>query len=140
VVRALVASGPASIKAIAAQAGVTHSAASQTVLQMAKDGLVELRPGDDARERIVALTPRARRMLPALERQWAATNAAARELEGELSVPLSALLRETLEALERRSFADRIAAAAAAHEQSTDVDLRPQGPARERRTRHGKLR
>ena len=113
VVRALVASGPASIKAIAARAGVTHSAVSQTVLQMQHEGLVELRTGADARERIVALTPRARRMLPALERQWAATNLAARSLEAELSAPLSEVLRETLDALARRSFADRIADAAA---------------------------
>jgi DNA-binding MarR family transcriptional regulator len=140
VVRALIASGPAAIRAIAGQAGVTHSAVSQTVLQMANDGLVELRTGEDARERIVALTPRARRMVPALQRQWAATNAAARGLDAELSSPLSALLRETLDALARHSFADRIAEAAAENEPPPTPDTRPRSPARRRQSEPRKSR
>jgi DNA-binding MarR family transcriptional regulator len=118
VVRALQALGPASIRAISLHAGVTHSAASQTVAQMVKDGLVELQPGADARERTVALTPLARRMLTALERQWAATNAAAHQLERELSAPLSELLSEAIEALERRPFGERIAKAITANSKS----------------------
>ena len=108
VVRALLDEGPASIRAISLRAGITHSAVSQTVSQMEKQGLVAFRPGDDARERIVSLTPAAEAMLPALERQWAATNAAARGLEEELSASLSTVLREALAALERRPFAERI--------------------------------
>jgi DNA-binding MarR family transcriptional regulator len=112
VVRALIAHGPASIRTISLHARTTHSAASQTVAQMAKDGLVHSRPGEDARERIIALTPRARRMLPALRRQWATIDEAARRLEGELSVPLSAVLAEAIEALGRVGFAERIGRAA----------------------------
>ena len=112
IVRALRDTGPAPLRAIATRAGMTHSAVSQTVSQMARQGLVKVRPGKDARERIVALTPAAEAMLPALERQWAATNAAARGLDEELSAPLSALLVETIEALERKPYAERIAAAA----------------------------
>src|ERR671910_409399 len=59
VMRALLALGPASIRRISLQARTTHSATSQTIAQMAKDGLVQSRPGEDARERIIALTPRA---------------------------------------------------------------------------------
>ncbi len=113
VVRALIALGPTSIRAISLRAGTTHSAASQTVAQMAKDGLVELRSGEDARERIVALTPRARRMLPALRRHWATTNTAARRLERELSAPLSVVLAEAIEALARESFGERMEGAGA---------------------------
>jgi DNA-binding MarR family transcriptional regulator len=108
VVRALLALGPSAIRALAGHAGMTHSAVSQTVSQMKRDGLVELRPGEDARERIVALTPAAQAMVPELERRWAATNAAARALDAELSVPLSRVLAETIERLQERSFAERI--------------------------------
>ncbi|HEX6832691.1 MAG TPA: helix-turn-helix domain-containing protein [Rudaea sp.] len=111
VVRALIESGPASIRTISLQAGITHSAVSQTVSQMAKHGLVTLRAGGDARERIVRLTPDAKAMIPALKKQWAATSAAAQALDEELSMPLTQLLREAIDALEKRSFADRLAAA-----------------------------
>jgi DNA-binding MarR family transcriptional regulator len=113
VVRALSAMGPASIRAISLHAGTTHSAASQTVAQMTREGLVRARAGEDARERIVALTPRARRMLPALKRQWAVIDAAARRLDAELSVPLSAVVAEAIEALAREGFVERIGRAAA---------------------------
>ncbi|WP_224242548.1 MarR family winged helix-turn-helix transcriptional regulator [Hyalangium gracile] len=112
VVRALLALGPTSLREIAQRAGITHSAVSQTVSQMVARGLVSLQPGKDARERIVSLTPAAEAMLPALERQWAATNAAAAGLDGELSAPLSRVLREAIAALERRPFSERIDEAA----------------------------
>lgn len=109
VVRALVALGPVSIRTISQRARVSHSAISQTVSQMVAGGWVELRPGSDGRERIVDLTAHARSLLPALEQRWQATNAAADQLDAELSAPLSRVLLETITALERRPFADRIA-------------------------------
>lgn len=112
VVKALIALGPVSIRVISRQAGISHSAASQTVSQMVKAGLVFLSPGEDGRERIVALTPRAEAMLPAVARQWRAVNTAAAGLDAELSAPLSTLLVETIAALERQPFGDRIAQAA----------------------------
>ncbi|MFB9884423.1 MarR family winged helix-turn-helix transcriptional regulator [Planobispora siamensis] len=111
VVRVLAAHGPRSIRDLATATGVTHSAASQTVAQMAKHGLVTVVPGEDARRRIVRLTPRAERLLPALEVEWEATAAAAAELEAELSAPLSLIVDETLRALRRRPMRQRIAAA-----------------------------
>ena len=111
VLRAITALGPTSLKAIAEVAGVSHSAVSQTVSQMVRDGLVTLAPGADARERIVVPTPKVEAMIPALERQWAATNAAADQLDAELSVPLSPLLKEAMAALDRKPFGERIAAA-----------------------------
>jgi DNA-binding MarR family transcriptional regulator len=108
VMRALLAHGPASIRAISQRAGISHSAVSQTVAQMARHGLVALRPGGDARERIVALTPAGESIVPALRRQWEATEAAARTLDDELTMPLTALLREAIEALERRPFRERL--------------------------------
>lgn len=112
VVRALIATGPASIRAISRNAGITHSAVSQTVAQMVDCGLLAYRAGSDARERIVALTPTARAMIPALQSRWQATNSAAERLDNELSMPLSKLLREAIDALDRSSFSDRIEKAA----------------------------
>ncbi|AXG79483.1 MarR family winged helix-turn-helix transcriptional regulator [Streptomyces paludis] len=107
-----VAGGPRSIRELAAATGVTHSAASQTVAQMAKDGLVTLTPGEDARRRLVELTPKAEALLPALNAEWAATTAAATALEAELPYPLSRLISETLEALDRHPMRNRIASQA----------------------------
>jgi len=119
VLRGLMSLGPASIKSLALKIGishsaVSHSAVSQTVAQMRKDDLVELKPGADARERIVALTPKAQAMVPALQRQWAAVNAAADALDAELSAPLSGVIREAITALNQRPFGQRILAQALA--------------------------
>ncbi|MGN9908376.1 MarR family winged helix-turn-helix transcriptional regulator [Phytohabitans sp. LJ34] len=109
-IRALVAAGPMSIRDLAAAVGVTHSAASQTVAQMTRAGLVTLSPGADARQRIVALTPLAKSLLPTIEAEWAATAAAMRELDAELPMPLADLLTAVLSALGRRSFRERVQA------------------------------
>ncbi len=108
VLRALMATGPSSIRLLSRHIGISHSAVSQTVSQMVKDGLVELRPGDDARERIVVLTGRTEKMIPDLQRQWAATNAAAAQLDAELSAPLSRIVGEAIDALTHRPFGERI--------------------------------
>jgi DNA-binding MarR family transcriptional regulator len=79
------------------------------VAQLVKDELVVLAPGEDARQRIVHLTPKAERLLPVLEAEWAATTAAATEFEAELSFPLSRLVDEALDALRQRPMRQRIA-------------------------------
>lgn len=112
IIRVLAASGPSNIRELALAIGVTHSAASQTVAQMVNQDLVALSPGADARQRIVRLTPRAERLLPTLESEWAATTAATTALEAELSYPLSKLIDEALDALGRCPMRDRIAAVA----------------------------
>ncbi|GAA2901647.1 MarR family winged helix-turn-helix transcriptional regulator [Nonomuraea rubra] len=108
VVRALVARGPLAIRDLAGAIGVSHSAASQTVVQMRRSGFVTLEKGADARHRIVHLTDRARAALPLIEAEWAATERAVRELDAELPVPLEQLMTATLQALERRNFRERI--------------------------------
>ncbi|WP_199235712.1 MarR family winged helix-turn-helix transcriptional regulator [Micromonospora sp. S4605] len=107
--RVLVADGPLPIRDLARRVGVTHSAASQTVTQMARAGLVELIRGADARQRIVHLTDRARDLLPVIEAEWTATTAAMRELDAELPVPLADLLHAVLAAVGRRPLRQRIA-------------------------------
>jgi DNA-binding MarR family transcriptional regulator len=108
IVRALVALGPVPIGDLARAIAVTHSAASQTVAQMASRDLVELRPGEDARQRVVHLTDKARALLPKIEAEWAATASAAAEMDAELPFPLAELVPAIAAALARRPFRQRI--------------------------------
>ncbi|MFC8143538.1 MarR family winged helix-turn-helix transcriptional regulator [Streptomyces paradoxus] len=112
VVRALVAEGPLSVRDLAEVIGVTHSAASQTAAQMARTGLVTHTPDPlDARRRLIGLTAEARALLPRIEAEWEATAAAMAELDAELSMPLGELLTEVAQAVGRRPFRERVAAA-----------------------------
>ncbi|MGS2589535.1 MarR family winged helix-turn-helix transcriptional regulator [Streptomyces hebeiensis] len=109
-VRELAGAGrPCSIQELARATGVTHSAASQTVARMAKDGLVVLEAGEDARHRMVRLTEKAEGLLPALDAEWTATAAAMAAFETELPYSLSRLVAEALVALDRRPMRQRIA-------------------------------
>jgi DNA-binding MarR family transcriptional regulator len=100
--------GPMSVKELAEQVDVTHSAMSQTVTAMRGDGLVESSPGSDARTRTVSLTDRGRALVPFLEDEWRATERALAELEQELPYPLTRVVDDITAALQRRSFLDRI--------------------------------
>ncbi|WP_343518248.1 MarR family transcriptional regulator [Sphingomonas sp.] len=108
IVRVLMRHGPSSIREIAQRAEITHSAASQTVAHMARNGLLDVAKGADARERLVALSPAGRAILPAVERRWQATEAAARDLEAELDAPLATIIRDAIRALDRKPFGERI--------------------------------
>ena len=110
VIRVVAAEGPVTIRHVSTRMGTTHSASSQTVSEMAQRGLVRLRPGSDARERVVHLTAKAQRLLPLIDAEWKATAAALRELDGELSAPLGTIAAELADALARRPFHDRIGA------------------------------
>jgi len=114
--RAVATLGPVPIRDLARATGVTHSAASQTVAEMTRQGLVELRPGTDGRQRIVHLTGSARSILPVIEAEWDATDSAAAELDAELPFPLRDLVPLLAAALERRSFRERILTSAWARE------------------------
>jgi DNA-binding MarR family transcriptional regulator len=107
------ADGPTPIRVIAERLGVTHSAASQTVAEMERRGWLTVRPGADGRERLVGLTAKARRHLPAIDAEWTATDLASEALDVELPYPLSTLIDDLAAALDRHRFRDRIADAAA---------------------------
>ena len=108
VVRVLLDEGSASIRTIADRAGMTHSAVSQTVSHMTRAGLLSMSAGSDARERVASLSPAAMAMVPVLRQRWAATEAAVRALEQEIGTPLAEAARSAIQALDRRSLADRI--------------------------------
>jgi MarR family transcriptional regulator, organic hydroperoxide resistance regulator len=108
VVRALIAGGPSTIRALSERTRVTHSATGQTVNQMERCGLVTLTAGSDARERIVALAPLGERILPRLEQTWAATEAAARTLDAELGLSLPDVIARALDLLDETPFLERL--------------------------------
>lgn len=102
--------GPLGIRDLAREVDVTHSAMSQTVAAMRSAGLVESTTGADARSRVISLTDAGRALVPRLLAEWHATEAAEAELEAEIPYPLSRVIDDLNAALDRRSFADRIAA------------------------------
>ncbi len=111
VMKALADGRELTIKEIALQSSVSHSAASQTVMLMIKAGLLDQTIGQDARERRLALSERAEAMLPVLETYWQATFEAAIELERDIGFALSQATLKAIEALETRPFRLRINAA-----------------------------
>jgi DNA-binding MarR family transcriptional regulator len=117
----------ASIGQLAETAGITQPAATQTVALMKKEGLVSIESGDDARQRLVRLTPKGRELLPRVAACWAATRSAADSLDAELPYPLSRGLDDAIAALEARSFGARIreARAGSTPEQPRTAARRP---------------
>ncbi|MER6089628.1 MarR family winged helix-turn-helix transcriptional regulator [Streptomyces bluensis] len=103
------ASGPMSIRELAESVDRTHSALSQKVAAMRAAGWVQTVAGDDARSKKVTLTDKARRVIDRLAAEWRATEAAVAEIEAEIPYPLSRVVTDIEQALERRSFHDRIA-------------------------------
>jgi DNA-binding MarR family transcriptional regulator len=102
--------GPLSIRELAREVHVTHSAMSQTVTAMRKDGIIRSAPGTDARSRMIELTPAGRELLEPLRREWYATEAVLEELDSEVPYELGQLLTELRAALDRRSFTERLRA------------------------------
>ncbi|GAA1284949.1 helix-turn-helix domain-containing protein [Saccharothrix xinjiangensis] len=100
--------GPRSIRWLADTIGITHSAVSQTVNQMRRDGLVDLVPGEDARQRLVHLTDHAHTLKPTLDAEWQATNAATLRFDAELPHSLSDTIDAALRALADKPMRDRI--------------------------------
>ena len=114
VVAALLDLGPSSIQDIAKAAHITHSAASQTVAQMAAKGLVHIKPGYDLRRRVVHVGKKLEPMLPTLRRQWAVAATAAAALDAELPTGLAQVVKTAIEALEREPFRARMRTASRA--------------------------
>jgi DNA-binding MarR family transcriptional regulator len=109
VMRALVEQEPLTLGEIAARAGITQPAATQTVGLMLKEGLVVTEPGaGDARRKMVRLSEQGRALLPELRRSWQATKAAADSLDADMPYPLSQALDDAIRALSGKPFGARI--------------------------------
>jgi DNA-binding MarR family transcriptional regulator len=103
------ANGPMTITELAGSVQLTHSAISQKVAAMRAAGWVRTTAGTDARSKKVALTARATRIAGRLAAEWRATEAAVAEIEAEIPYPLSRVVTDIEEALQRKNFHDRIA-------------------------------
>lgn len=102
--------GPLSIRELAESLGRTHSAMSQTVTAMRREGLVETASGEDARTRRVTLTDRSRALVPLLEAEWRATEESVAEIDDELPYALSTVVEDLERVLARRSLRERLVA------------------------------
>lgn len=110
-IRALHEHGPMPVRDLARRLGVTHSAASQTAAQLAKDGLVAASPGtDDARQRVFRLTAEGEATLPVIAAELRATTAAVHRLDAELPCPLATVVDAALAALTATPMPARIRA------------------------------
>ena len=108
IVQSLLRHGACSVNALAQATRVTQPAATQTLAEMAKLGLITLSPGRDRRERKAELTDEGRRLAERLHPVWDAVESAAVELDAELPSPLSVTLAGALAALERTPFRERV--------------------------------
>jgi DNA-binding MarR family transcriptional regulator len=109
VMRVLAEQPSATIGELAALAGLTQPAATQTVALMVKKGLLTLAAsGADGRQRVVRLSASGEALLPRLRVCWQATKSAADSLDAELAFPLSTCLEQAIAVLEARSFGARI--------------------------------
>ncbi|MFE2431649.1 MarR family winged helix-turn-helix transcriptional regulator [Streptomyces sp. NPDC059373] len=100
--------GPMTITELAESVGRTHSALSQKVAAMRTAGWVQTLAGDDARSKKVTLTDDARRIVGRLAAEWRATEATIADIEAEIPYPLSRVVTDIEQVLERKSFHDRI--------------------------------
>jgi DNA-binding MarR family transcriptional regulator len=107
-VQHLIDNGEATITELAAAAGVSQPASTQTINEMTKLGLVASRKAVDGRERSIVLTSRGIDVAERLRPIWDAVARAADELDRELPQPLSKVLAFALDALDREPFTERI--------------------------------
>ncbi|GLR71001.1 MarR family winged helix-turn-helix transcriptional regulator [Agaribacter marinus] len=105
---ALLEDGAMSIKRLAEKTGVSHSAVSQTVAAMKRDGWLASISGDDRREKLISLSALMQSELGQLERIWLAVAKAATSLDNDLDNSLFSSILKAGELLEDNSFYSRI--------------------------------
>jgi len=112
VMRALLNQEPLTIGDIAASAGITQPAATQTVGLMVKEGLLTVTASaHDGRQKMVWLSEAGRQMAPRIRQCWQATACAADSIDAQMPYPLSQALADAIAVLEQQSFGERIRAA-----------------------------
>ncbi len=106
--------GPLTIGELAAAVGITQPGVTRSIAELARQGLVRMRPGrDDQRQRIVSLTAKGREQVELGKRDiWPAIEAAVDDLCRDLSGPLLEQLAKIEHGLAERPL-DRRAATGA---------------------------
>jgi DNA-binding MarR family transcriptional regulator len=100
--------GPMSVKDLAIDREVSHSAMSQTVTALTREGLVRVDPGEDARTRIVSLTPAGEEIAPLVRAEWRSTESVLRALDDEIAQPIMRAVKAINAALAERPFDERL--------------------------------
>jgi len=101
--------GTLPVTAIAARLRLTHPAVIGITDEMLTAGFIrESADKKDARRRLVALTPKARRALPELQRLWAALADAQRERFSKAGCDIVAVLDQVDDSLAARSLVDDV--------------------------------
>ena len=98
------------VGAIATATGVTQPAATQTVTEMKRLGLIVQAAGQDRRQHLLQLSAKGHELAIQLADAWQAIDRAARGLDEELPCGLGLVLASALAALQRQNFTDRILA------------------------------
>lgn len=100
--------GPMSVKELAIDREVSHSAMSQTVAGLVRDGLVRSDPGADARTRVISLTPEGEQLVPLVRAEWRSTESVTRALDAEIAHPIMRAVEAINAALAKKSFRERL--------------------------------
>mgnify|MGYP002879119968 CR=1 FL=1 len=108
--------GPQTISEIATAAGFTHSALSQRVKALGKLDLVQTRPAEDRRSKVVAFTAAGEALMERVRPVWAAIEGVNRELFRSGRHHLIPALTEVERSLAARPISARIRAALAGSE------------------------
>jgi DNA-binding MarR family transcriptional regulator len=113
VMRVLMERESVTIGDLAKVAGITQPAATQTIALMIREGIVSVEAGaHDGRQKLIYLTEQGHALLPKLVLCWQATAGAAASLEAECR--LSETVACAIDAIEKKSYAERIREARAA--------------------------
>lgn len=114
------AGGGLTVSDIRDRSRLTQGAVSQTLALMEEDGLIARHALPDRRKSQVRLTAKGEGVLAVVAGHWETIFAAIDELEAEVGHPVRQVLSDTIAALERQGFAERLRAAA---QESADHDV-----------------
>lgn len=115
--------GPASVSQLQGDLSITQGAISQTIKLMLSDGLITKHESSDARQTVVGLSSTGERLLEDLNPRWNAMFTAIESLENELQMPLRRHLGRAVDALQERSFENRISESVASGDHRADRDV-----------------
>lgn len=108
VLNQLAITGPQGVQELAAVLGISHASISETRQSLERAGLiVAAADKDDARRRVLALSPAGTALVAQLRPLWDAFDAAARELDTEAGGVTKALAKLE-KALARQSLSERV--------------------------------
>ncbi|MCW8928913.1 MAG: methyltransferase domain-containing protein [Gammaproteobacteria bacterium] len=106
---------------------ITQGAVSQTIKLMLNDGLITRQKGTDGRQTFIKLSKKGKNLLKQIKPHWTATFSAIESLEKDIKYPLRHCLSQSVKALEKKPFHERIQHFKTIHSKSsTSTNTAPQ--------------